>query len=153
MVFKGDMPYDKWHEDWLVSFRESRHWGLPDTYSRGHQIARYEAPSNFHKNNYNLGGVFHHLWQTVNFPLIIKLTFKCSELAFKLIFFEMYPCISVVIIAHLPHLIDAFNLKGYVLKHIPLKHILRTNYWQDSKIVLRTINQQNIKDTGHWYLF
>lgn len=61
----------------------------------------------------------------------------------------MYPCISVVIIAHLPHLIDAFNLKGYVLKHIPLKHILGMNYWQDSKIVLRTVNQQSIKDTGH----
>lgn len=27
------------------------------------------------------------------------------------------------------------------------------NYWQDRKIVLRTINQQNIRDTGHWYLF
>jgi len=51
----------------------------------------------------------------------------------------------------LTHLIDAFNLKGYVLKNIPLKRMVGMNYWQDSKIVLMTINQDSIKDTGHLF--
>lgn len=153
MTLKVGMPHIKLHKDWPASFRESFHWCRLHTQLGRYQTERYAAPSNLHRNNNYLGGVFNHLWQTVHFALIIKLTFKCSQLAFKLIFSETYTCISVVIIAHLLHLIDAFNLKGYVLKHFPLKYILGMNYWQDSKIVLGTINQQNIRDTGHWYLF